>query len=106
MLKLLWIGESIGITLLGATISEDAWLKIVVCLCGIISLILSITLGGLLKHLHQHNETLKGFRTKEECETMHRTTIEIFEVKMDAIVNTIKTLADAAKRPDTHEGDG
>jgi hypothetical protein len=76
---------------------EDSLLKIIVFLCGIISLILSITLGGLLKHLHQHGEAFKDFRTKTECTAMHKSTIEIFEAKLDTVNNSIENLCKTVK---------
>ena len=91
MIKVIWMIESILVSATGFTIEDMLW-KIIVVLCGLISLILSITLGGLLKHLHQHNETFKDFRTKEECERMHLGTIEIFNLKLESVKESIEIL--------------
>jgi len=99
MIKIIWILESIGVMGVGLTM-EDTLLKIVVFLCGLISLIVSITFGGLLKHLHQHNKTFEEFRTKNECNTMHEASIEVSNAKLEAIHTCVKTLIKATTGKD------
>jgi len=91
MIKIIWMIESILVSATGFVIEDLLW-KIIVVLCGLISLILSITLGGLLKHLHSHNETFKSFRTKEECIMIHKSAIEILDMKLDAVHGSVKSL--------------
>lgn len=94
MIKLTWMVESIGVVFLGATVMEDMYLKILVGLCGLISLILSITFGGLLKHLHDHNKEL---RTKDECNAMHESSLMIFNTKIDVATMKIDALHNGIK---------
>lgn len=96
MIKIIWMIESTLVSAAGFAIEDLLW-KIIVVLCGLISLILSITLGGLLKHLHQHNETFRDFRTKEECIRVHLSLKETLDTKLESIKKGIEILTDTIK---------
>ena len=103
MTQTLWISLGLRVTGLGLTM-EDTLLKIVVVLCGLISLILSITFGTLLKHLHQHNQAFLDLRSKEECRVLHESMKTVFDTKLDALHDSIKNLAGISSNSDDAEG--
>lgn len=91
IVKPIWILQSMGVIAVGA-VQEETWLKILVCLCGVISLILSVTFATLIKHLQGHNDSqkalqdqLKELRSKVECEAMHESTVEIMTAKFENV---------------------
>lgn len=56
----LWSGAGLCTIVLGAATDTDIWVRFVVVLCGLLSLLLSLLLGGFVKHITAHEEYSRG----------------------------------------------
>lgn len=56
----LWSTAGIFTMVLGAVAETDIWIRVVVALCGVLSLLLSLLLGGFVKHIIGHEEYSRG----------------------------------------------
>jgi hypothetical protein len=105
--RALWTGAGVCAVTLGA-VGEGAWEgRVLVMLSGIVTLLLSILLGGFVKHLAEHqdyNQTLEqrlnakaerlfaaldNAQTKQQCETVQRfTAAQLTDLnhKLDALL--------------------
>ena len=103
--RILWTGTGATTTVLAAVADVDPWLKVFVGLCGVITLLLSILLGGFVKHLASHDQhsralddRLKHIPDKEQCRTFRTSIQEVWTAKLDAIHTQVETLATELRR--------
>jgi hypothetical protein len=97
IIKTMWFCSG-GVTcMLGLSMDTDVLLKIIVTLCGLLTVLFSLTFGTILKHISNHNqekyEILKEFRTVKECEALHRSILDVVNVKLEAMAEGIAAIA-------------
>ena len=87
-----------------AEVHKEDWdLKVLMGLCGIITLLLSILLGGFVKHISEHSkyqreitsdfdgkcgrlfDLLEEGQTKEACKEIHSHTMQMMNTKLESI---------------------
>ena len=107
--RVLWTSSGLGTVILGATAGSEDWLvRAFVVMSGIVTLLLSILLGGFVKHLAGHqadradvfqaleNRTERMFgllekaQTKENCDNIHAGNMALMSAKLESLENMVK----------------
>ena len=110
----LWAGSGVFAILLGQAVGNEALLlKILMMLSGIITILLSILLGGFVKHLAGHQQDraiifegienkmdrmdkkLDKCQTKTDCDVVHKAAAELLEQKVMYLELQIKAANEA-----------
>jgi len=70
--RILWTGMGLSAITLGVVTETDFWVKAVVALGGLVSLLLSILFGGFVKHLASHGDHTQALACQldERCERL------------------------------------
>jgi hypothetical protein len=95
-IKLLWLSAGVCTATIGV-VTDTGWaVRLVTILAGIITILLSILLGGFIKHLSGHSEHTRELhrelaemadqlQNKEQCETFRDSLEAIFKAELSAI---------------------
>ena len=89
-----WTGSGLATVAVAATAPDGhGWIRVSVALCGLIAILMSLTLGGLLKHLASHSvdreslfDELASYTRAERCDDRYTNVCE----KLDDIKDMLK----------------
>lgn len=110
--RTLWTGSGVLAMAAGSIdTSEETLLKLLMFLTGIVTLLLSLLLGGFIKHLTGHQQDraalftsiekkmdrisnkISAFQTKENCEMFHLAQERLFKLQVREVEARIKNAA-------------
>jgi hypothetical protein len=111
-IRVLWTGAGLCTMTLGAVTQSDWAVRLVMILCGILTLLLSILLGGFVKHIVSHEaysralyaeldrrserlfKSLHGTVTKTQCESTQKAMAAKWKGQMDLVSQRVNALED------------
>ena len=92
-IRTIWFGMGLANIAIGVIGTDEILSKILTILCGLLTVIMSILLGGFIKHLAGHSsdsdrlfKVLDGYVQKELCTER----VERIEEKIDGLKETIE----------------
>lgn len=71
---------------------SDIWVKAVTFLCGLLTILFSLTFAAMLKHFSAHSNSLDKYRVSSECELMRKECQTSLGLKLDAISGQLQKL--------------
>jgi hypothetical protein len=110
--RVLWTGAGVCTLTLGAVAETDWALRLVTVLCGILTLLLSLLLGGFVKHLVGHEaysqalyaeldrrqerlfKALHGTVNGEQCKSTQKAMTASFTGQLDLVKQRVTVLED------------
>lgn len=96
-----WFLTGLGTCSVGILAESTSVLtQVVVFLCGILSVLFSLTFGALLKHLSSHEEyrksmdsLLKDYRTHAQCEEQHKKDDQYLHLRLKSVEDMVGLIA-------------